>query len=336
MTETEIKSLLMLFNDMIIDEFGPITAALSYDTLLNDLDRFDSYLALSSYLTDPGMESNAPTIDEDYLVETQAFITYDMLESMSQSFLQEAWLWLDQLDYIELPNIDPINCSGAGCETFDPYIELLDSLSTMENMPVTFTVDPMDDGIMWLSADVSNLVNILYDPTGTVAPYTATVDITVRDTATIDDITEYTDLNQTLEEFAMFMFIDEIRMIMEDVSMNMDLQDGVPVTLESVIDDARTLGIFDATLTTFTLDGDDLEATFVYIDGVDVFDGAVTLDQLNAIYQDSVVTRTELLTYIDLLDDTTFSMTRLLLLFMSEDMYYDTYQDVYDPYNPMY
>jgi hypothetical protein len=308
-----------------MDEFGPVTAILSYDTLLNDINRFDTYADISSYLTDPNMVSNTPTIDDDYLVETQAYITYDMLESVSQSFLQEAWLWLDQLDHIDLPNVEPINCSGTGCDTFDPYIELLDMLDTMDDMPVTFTVDPMDNGTMWLNADLSNLINILNDPTGTTAPYTATLDITIRDTATIEDITEFTDLNQTLEEFAMFMFIDEIRMMMDDVSMNMDLQEGVPVTLESVVDDARTLGIFDATLTTFTLTNDELEADFVYIDGVDVFDDVVTLSQLDGIYSDSTVTRTELLAHIDLLDDTTFSMTRLLLLLMSEDMYYDIY-----------
>lgn len=331
MTETEIKAVLSLFNDMIINQYGPLTAALSYDVLLNDLDRFNPYTDISTYLTDPDMVVNEPTIDDDYLVETQAYITYDMLESVSQSFLQEAWLWLDQVDYLDLPQVDPINCSGAECETFDPYIELLDMLSTMDDMPVTFTVDPLNDGTMWLNADISNLLNIVNDPTGNTAPYTATLDITIRDSASIDDVTEFTDLNQTLEEFAKYMFIDEIRMMMEDVIMNPDLQDGVPVTLEAVMDDARTLGIFDATLTTFTATTDDIEATFVYIDGADVFADVITLTELNSIYADGSVTRTELLDYIGLLDDTTFSMTRLLLLYMSEDMYYQLPQDIEEP-----
>ncbi len=331
MTETEIKAILSLFNETIINQYGPLTAVLSYDILLNDLDRFNEYTELSTYLTDPDMIVNEPTIDDDYLVETQAYITYDMLESVSQSFLEEAWLWLDQVDYLDLPQVDPINCDGAECETFDPYIELLNMLSMMDDIPVTFTVDPLDEGTMWLDADISNLLNILTDPTGNTTPYTATLEVTIRDSATIDDVTEFTDLNQTLEEFAKYMFIDEIRMIMTDVSMNPDLQEGVPVTLETVMDDARTLGIFDATLTTFTKTADDIEATFVYIDGVDVFDDVVTLSQLNSIYADGTVSRTEFLDYIDLLDDTTFSMTRLLLLYMSEDMYYQLPQDIEEP-----
>ncbi|MFW6319433.1 MAG: hypothetical protein ACOC1L_04545 [Bacillota bacterium] len=331
MTETEIKAILSLFNETIINQYGPLTAVLSYDILLNDLDRFNEYTELSTYLTDPDMVVNEPTIEDDYLVETQAYITYDMLESVSQSFLEEAWLWLDQVDYLDLPQVDPIKCDGAECETFDPYIELLNMLSMMDDIPVTFTVDPLDEGTMWLDADISNLLNTLTDPTGNTTPYTATLEVTIRDSATIDDVTEFTDLNQTLEEFAKYMFIDEIRMIMTDVSMNPDLQEGVPVTLETVMDDAQTLGIFDATLTTFTKTADDIEATFVYIDGVDVFDDVVTLSQLNSIYADGTVSRTEFLDYIDLLDDTTFSMTRLLLLYMSEDMYYQLPQDIEEP-----
>lgn len=331
MTETEIKRILDVFNTMIINQYGPLTAALSYDILLNDIDRFDRYKDISTYLTDPSMVTNTPTVDDDYIVETQAFITYDMLENVSQSFLQDAWLWLDQLDYIDLPEVDPINCSGAECETVDPYIELLSMLSSMDDMPVTFTVDPLDDGTMWLTADVSNLLNLIEDPTGETTPYTAVVDVTVRDTTTIDEITEVTDLNQTLEAFAKYMFIDEIRMILEDVSWYMDVPEGEPAPLETVIDGAQTLGIFDSTLTTFTQNGNDIEATFVYIDGTDVFTDVVTLTQLNAIYDDGDVTQTEMLAYIDLLDDSTFSMTRLLLLYMSEDMYHQLPEEPTDP-----
>ncbi len=337
MTETEIKMILSVFNEMLIDEFGPITAVLSYDVLLNDLDRFTTYTDISTYLTDPDMVSSEPTIDDDYIVETEGYITYEMLENISLSFLQDAYAWLDQLAYIELPEVDPINCDGASCEeTFDPYIQLMDMLSTMDDMPVTFTVDPMDDETMWLNADISNLINTLSDPTGDTEPYTATLDITIRDTTTIEDIDEFTDLNETLEEFAKFIFIDEIRLLMEDISMNAELEEGETVTLESVIDDVpQTLGIFDASLTTFTLDDGDLEADFVYVDGVDVFDDEVTLSQLDSIYSDNTVTRSEVLDQIGLLDDTTFSMTRLLLLFMS-DMYYETPEYPEYPEDPMY
>lgn len=286
----------------------------------NTLDAFSNlqhYLDLSTYLNHALM---SPTVakNAEHEVITSFPITPAMLQEVIEGFLNDAY----------------ISLISAGMEV-DPFEldtdALASMLSSMENVMVDFTYKPADLSYMVLHADLYPVLNMM-ELNGTFTK--AILTVTNRQAQTVDIPTETSSLNMLIEDVAKLMLLDKAATYLrtyESYAMMNNLYYGQTMSLREMLPYIHAVGVFDLDLSYVSKDAyNNYTIDLFYLDQERVFVLPLSLNQINGVFS-FPMNRTKIQTGLNYINDDSFYMTRLLLLYLADEN-----SQPLNPYFPSY
>ncbi|TVP94300.1 MAG: hypothetical protein EA374_07090 [Acholeplasmatales bacterium] len=309
--ESELKTFFGLLNDLVIPNMGEAAIVFEFNTLLEDLVRFDPYLDLN-YFGNHAEAELTMDMTEDFQILTAMHMSPAMLEAFATEFFGDVWHWLNQLQALDFPEVDPISCEAGPCEDWYEFIDFFAALDT--TLVMSMLHDPADLSAVTMHLDLTEL---LLNLTGDDELVAFELSVSIREGAQITVPTASFHLNELFEDLAKLYIASDIYSFLYDIQGFYDLEPGV-YPLTEFFSAEHYEGVFDLDLSTVevTQDGN-LLATFYYLDGSPVFETVYDLEAVRALTE-QMFNRESFLGIIAIFDAETFHITRLLVLLLSD------------------
>ncbi len=307
-----------------------------------NLDQFSQYFDLT-YYEENGMATTSIEATDDNKVKTNIEI-YNY-GNLFEDFGEDLYAYLDGFSSFEMPYVDPYNCpsSATYCEMI-PVEEIKEGLNMFGSISGYVLVDPAAQDKVEIYIDFKDVMNEFMVEMGE-GEYVDTMEMTmvVEEGADITLPNSVTNMNEVLEDFAMFSlntyafgFMNDLKWDFQYDSYMFDTMNGTTFTVEELEDMGFYVDMtqaFSASLSTITVGGSmynpTIEVELFWVDGTKVFDRAVTMAELDGVLN-SDITATSYSMYLDLVAEENFNLTKLFLVFVLEDDYSD---DVYYEYD---
>ncbi len=317
---------------LFLEDYMVIVDDINYG--LTNLNVFDVYFTIDYYL-DNQIIGYAMDKNEDFDIVTTITLDGSAFTNLFVDVLDEVYWYVDGFELVELPFVDYLNCpvGETTCEEFPQYQDMLDILAEMGDMEVTMEYNPTAQDEMTMTLDVADMMNAMMemDEYNDTTILSMSISVTERENAAVTVPTTVTDVNAVAEDFAKFSLVMQAYDYMQQTVSyytysGLSIPDFGTVSYLSAFDSYfRPSAAFDENLSTVEVTGDilaiDYEIDLYWIDGTPVFDSPLTYSMLMTVLgpNTGAPTATQYNTYVDMINDDNFNMTKLFLVYVMAD-----------------
>lgn len=309
--ESELKTFFGLLNDLVIPNMGEAAVVFEFNTLIEDLVRFDPYMDLNYFGSHEEVELTMD-MTEEYHILTAMHMSPAMLEAFATEFLDDVWHWLNQLQALNIP------------EFGDEVSEIFELLDT--TLIVHMLHDPADMSALSVHVD---LLDLFVELSGDDELRAFELSVSIQEGAEITVPTDAFYLNDLFEDLSKLFMASDIDHFLVGIEYYEELEVGI-YPLSDFRNADHYAGVFDLELSTVeVLEDGNIIAIFYYIDGSPVFDSVYDLHEVRELTEQDF-TREAFLSITALFDADTYHITRFLVLILSDIDW--NIGDDYDPF----
>lgn len=338
----ETASILAEFSDVVLELEELMAVVDEIEYAITNLNTFEQYFTFD-YYTDLEFADFVVDANDDFDIVTTITLGNQEYDALLMDILGDVYSYLDGFDFMDLPYVEHINCpTGEVCEEMEDYDSMMADLNALGNMEMTMTFDPTDMGSMAMQmnfADFMNALMVLDEANDGLVndqdSITSTVNemyikVTMSETASATVPTNTFDMNELAEDAAQLSLVlmaieslAEVASYYQENPSELDLDFGNKVYLNTFDGYINENPAFDLSMSYVEMVGSaialDYKIQLFWHDETKVFDSPLLVSDLELLFDtDSQLSNSQFMAAVALVDETNFSMTKLLLVLMLE------------------